>query len=77
MTFLYTAREVYDQNYDREGMSWMKYIEWSKLTHLIELVSLDEILNGVLVKPDYGNGDDWNYIYVDTSYTTPFYTTLD
>ncbi|CAD0221326.1 hypothetical protein [Chryseobacterium sp. JV274] len=76
MTFLYTARGIYDKNYE-DGMSWDKYIEWSKLSHLKELVSLDGILNEVLVEPDYDNANDWDYIHVIEQYQTGFFTTLD
>jgi len=41
--------------------SWKKYLEWNKLTHLTEVVSLDGILNEPLVEPDYDDPDDWNY----------------
>ncbi|MCE7057246.1 hypothetical protein LZF95_21375 [Algoriphagus sp. AGSA1] len=77
MTFLYTARGVYNKNYGEDGMSWEKYIEWSKLTHLTELVSLDGMLNENLVEPDYDNAEDWNYIYCDGILQTDFYTSLD
>lgn len=78
MTFLYTARGTYDKTYDEDGMSWNKYIEWSKLTHLTELVSLDGMLNELLVEPDYyDNVDDWNFIHVVEQYQTGFSTTLD
>lgn len=77
MTFLYTARGTYGKNYDEDGMSWDKYIEWSRLTHLKELVSLDGMLNEILVKPDYNDVDDWNYIHVVELYQTGFFTTLD
>lgn len=77
MTFLYTARGTYDQNYSEDGISWDKYIEWSKLTHLTELVSLDGMLNEILVEPDFDNADDWNYIHVIGQYQTGFFTTLD
>lgn len=58
-------------------MSWDKYIEWSKLTHLTELVSLDGMLNEILVEPDYDNADDWNFIHTAEEYQTGFFTTLD
>lgn len=75
MTFLYTAREVFNKTCPEDGMSWEKYIKWSKLTHLTELVSLDGILNGILVEPDYDNADDWNFIHVVGQYQTGFFTT--
>lgn len=34
MTFLYTARGAFDRTSKEEGMSWDKYIEWSRLVHL-------------------------------------------
>lgn len=77
MTFCYTARGTYDKNYDEDGMSWNKYIEWSELIHLTELVSLDCMLNEILVEPDRNNADDWNYIVVDALYESGFFTTLD
>jgi hypothetical protein len=77
MTFLYTARGTYDKTYNDDGISWDKYIEWSKLTHLTELVSLDGMLNELLVEPDYDNPDDWNFIHIIESYETGFFTTLD
>src|SRR5688500_16089912 len=77
MTFLYTATEKFDNTYNKDGMSWEKYIEWSKLTHLTEVVSLDRLLNDTLVELDYNNGDDWNFIHVSGQYQTSFYTSLD
>ena len=77
MTFLYTARDTYDKNYGEDGMSWSKYIEWSKLTHLTELVSLDCCLNELLVEPDYNNEDDWNFIHFVEHHQTGFFTKLE
>lgn len=77
MTFLYTARGTYDKNYDEDGMSWKKYMEWSKLTHLTELVSLDGMLNEILVEPDYDNAEDWKFIHLVEHYQTGFFTTLE
>jgi hypothetical protein len=77
MDFLYTARGTYDKNYAQDGMSWVKYIEWARLPHLTELVSLDGMLNEVLVEPDYDNGSDWDFIHVVDLYQTNFFTTVD
>lgn len=71
MKFLYTATSKYDKT---DGLSWDKYIEWSQLTHLTELVSLD---NKVLVEPDYENADDWNFIHLIDNFQTGFFTTID
>ena len=77
MTFLYTARGTYDKTYNGDGISWEKYLKWSKLKHLTELVSLDGMLNETLVEPDYSNAEDWDYIYTIGAYQTNYFTTLD
>ncbi|MDR2237843.1 MAG: hypothetical protein LBE92_17100 [Chryseobacterium sp.] len=77
MTFLYTARGTYDKHYNEGGMSWDRYMEWSELKHLTELVSLDGMLNEILVEPDFDNADDWNYIHVIGHYQTGFFTSFD
>jgi hypothetical protein len=51
--------------------------QWSKLSHLTELVSLDASLNEVLVQPDRDNIEDWNFIVVDEEFETGFFTSLD
>ena len=77
MVFWYTARKAYSRNDNEDGMLWDKYIEWSKLTHLTELVSLDGMLNEMLVESAYNNVDDWNFIVVDDQYQTGFFTSLE
>ena len=77
MIFLYTARGTYDKTHDEDGMAWVKYIEWSKLKHLTELVSLDGMLNEILVEPDYDNVDDWDFIHTVEQCQTGFFTTLE
>jgi len=89
MTFLHTALATFDRTYDKGGKScdgegkcsyqkdWNGYIEWSKLAHLSELVSLDGMINETLVVPDYDDGDDWNFIHNDGKYLTHFYTSVD
>lgn len=78
MTFLYTARAIFDNTHRHtNGMNWDKYLEWSKLIHLTELVSLDGMLNEILVGPDYEDGEDWNFIHNCNQYQTGFFTTLD
>jgi hypothetical protein len=77
VTFLYTARAIYDSTYDEDGMSWKDYIKWSKLPHLTELVSLDGMLNHILVEPDYNKEDDLNFIHTVDLYQSNFFTTLD
>jgi hypothetical protein len=77
MTFYYTARATYDKDYDEDGMSWGKYIKWSRLEQLQELISVDGVLNEVLVNPNRDNKEDWKYIVVDEYYETGFYTSLE
>lgn len=77
MTFLYTVRGTYDKYYDEGGMSWEKYINWSRLTQLTELVSLDGMLNELLVEPDRNEASDWEFIVIDDFYETGFYTSLE
>jgi hypothetical protein len=58
-------------------VSWDEYIEWSKLTHLTELVSFDVTLNEILVDTYYEDADDWNYIHAIEQNLTGFFTSLD
>ncbi|MGK9123899.1 hypothetical protein M1D52_07250 [Olivibacter sp. SA151] len=76
MTFLYTARGIFDRSYEN-GLSWDKYIAWSKLIHLTEVVSLDSQLNELLVEPDYSDADDWNFIHTVEHIKTGFFSTQD
>lgn len=77
MKFWYTARLTYDRCYDQDGMSWEKYIEWSKLSQLKEVVSLDMTLNELLVEPDRDNAEDWDHIVINHLYETGCFTDLD
>ncbi len=72
----YTAREIYDSEYGVE-FSWDKYIKWSKLTHLTELVSLDGILNGLAFEPDFTSEEDWKYIVTKEQMITQFFNSID
>jgi hypothetical protein len=77
MIFWYAARETFDNLSQDIEFSWDKFIEWSKLNHLKELISLDHSLNADLVKPNLKNDDDWNFIVIDEYYHTGFYTTAE
>jgi len=76
MDYWYTATETYDNNYE-DGSSWAKYIEFSKLTHLTELISLDGMLNGIVFEPDRGESGDWDHIIVDDLCETGLFNSLD
>jgi hypothetical protein len=78
MKFLYTAKARFDKDYSEKDMNWYKYISWSGLTHLTELISLDGCSQSSnLVEPIYENDDDWNYIYKTDHYLTNLFTSLD
>ena len=72
----YTARKTYDSDHDGE-FGWEKYLQWSKLTHLSELVSLDGILNGLAFEPDFASEEDWKYIVTEEQRMTHFFNSLD
>ena len=76
ITFLYTVLGIFDKTYYKDGKGWDEYVEWSKLTHLTEVVSLDGMLNEPLVEPDYSSADDWNFIHITGERLTGFFTTL-
>jgi hypothetical protein len=73
MIFLYTALGRFDKTSSKDGIGWDKYVEWSKLTHLTEVVSLDGMLNKPLVDPDYNDAEDWNFIHCIGLYQTGFF----
>jgi hypothetical protein len=58
-------------------MSWDKYIEWSGLPQLTELISVDGMLNEALIEPDRHSTEDWKYIVTDNEFETGFFTSLD
>ena len=72
----YTARKTYDAEYGVE-FSWDKYIKWSKLTHLIELVSLDGMLNGLAFEPNFDSKEDWKYFVIEEQMITQFFNSID
>jgi hypothetical protein len=77
MIFWYTAGATYDRSCITGNLSWDKYIEWSRICQLQELVSLDCMLNELLVEPDRESAADWTQIIVDRGYETGFFTTAD
>ena len=79
MTFLYTARQVFDQSTEKYGKSWYEYIEWAQLTHLTEVVSLDGSLNRPIPELDYdlADADFWDHIHNDGKFLTGFFTSPD
>ncbi|WP_431211813.1 hypothetical protein ACQ86N_39410 [Puia sp. P3] len=77
MKVLYTARAKFGKSSDSDTMAWEKYLEWSRLPQLIELISVDGMLNERLIEPDRDDEKEWDYIVIDNMYETGFFTTLD
>ena len=77
MEFLYTAFDTFDKDYNTERISWSRYIEWTKMTHLSELVTLDGGLSEQLVKIDYNKAKDWDNIHFVEQIQTNLFKTLE
>lgn len=77
MKILYVAKAVFNKESNTDTMGWEKYIQWSRLSQLSELVSLDGMLNETLVEPNRENEKEWDYIEVEYGYETGFFTSLD
>lgn len=73
----FTSREIYDKSYSNDGISWSKYQEWSKLYHIEELVSLDSMLNTVVVERDFDSLDYWGFSIVENLIETGFFSSLE
>lgn len=71
MEFRYKAVEKFGP-YD--GEKWTKYIEWSKLFHLVELISLDGILCPSVIDADFEK-DDKYLVWED--FVSDQYTSLE
>lgn len=76
MKYYYTATERFGIDFDPTN-AWQKYIEFSKLTHVSELVSLDNSLNATVFEPDRGDPGDWNFIVIDNLFETGLFNSLD
>ena len=72
----YTALKTYDSD-NKYGFSWKEYIEWSKLFHVKELVSLDGILNELAFMPDLDSSEEWSYIITDQGMVMFFFNSLE
>ncbi len=76
MTFWYTAKNTYNPFFE-DGTGWKKYIEWSKLTHLKELVSLDTILCELAFDPNYESEEIYKHIILDEHYVTDLFNSFN
>jgi hypothetical protein len=78
MTFWFTLRETFDDHEEFEsGRTWPKYIQWSRLSHLTEVISLDSSLNADLLKIEDFVGDFWTVAAPTPEYSTTMVTSLD
>ena len=69
----FTSRNIYDKEYDES--SWEKYIKWSRLNQLEELVSLDGILNDLTFEPDFDT--ETEEIVIEENQVTQFFKSID
>lgn len=75
-TVWYTARNPNDANC-KVNFSWKKYIKWSRLTQLIELVSLDSMLNELSFEPNLDIKETWEYVVTDDGYVTDLFNSAE
>ncbi len=74
---LYTAIAPFNDVSHPGDFSWKGYLNWSKLHHLRELITLDRTLCPSRVQPDYENAEDWNNIHTHGQDITGLYTSPD
>lgn len=77
MNFGYTVRDTYDKDFGGDDTSWATYLEWAKLPHLTELVSLGLQLNVDLVDYDFDSQELRDYSIDGDGYITSFFTSID
>jgi hypothetical protein len=76
MIFWYTARNKFNSQ-NSADFGWAKYIEWSKLTHLKELISLDSSLCDLAFDIDPQNENIYDYLIIDKFYSTDLFNNID
>ena len=72
----FTALKTYDSD-NKNGFSWNEYLEWTKLFHLEELVSLDGNLNKLVFIPDLNAPEEWGHIITDQGMVMFFFNSLE
>ena len=77
MTIYYTARAVFANDYDEDGLGWEGYRAWRNLPHLTEVVSLDCLLNKNLVPYGQNNFKYSEFPISREDRGTNFYESLD
>ena len=73
MEIWYTARKIFDEDFDKSG--WEKYIKWSRLIQLGEVVSLDGLLNKLIFELDYET--EMHEIVIDGNQMTDLFKSID
>jgi hypothetical protein len=75
MEFAYTARATFDSSH---GSGWTKYIEWSKLIQVEELISLDSSLCETIFREDFEDAEIWNNRFeLNSEYFASIYKSID
>lgn len=69
----FTSRNIFDREYN--DSNWEKYIEWSRLNQLLELVSLDGILNDLTFEPEFDA--EIEVIVIEENQVTQFFKSID
>src|SRR6478672_8839663 len=77
MQFYYTARKPFNPSAENKIMSWRSYVEWSKIYHLKELVSLDNMLCELAMEVNYESEEVYNYMLVENGYATDLFNSLE
>ncbi len=72
----YTALSLFGPT-TADGTAWNKYIQWARLPQLIELVSLDGILNPPVFEPDLNSEIDWNFVVTNGLLVTSYFTSKE
>lgn len=72
----YTALNTFDST-NKTGFSWGDFINFSELTHLKELVSLDSNLNRLSFMPDLNAIEEWDYFITEQERVLFYFNSID
>ena len=77
MKYWYTARQACSPIERNDAMDWDAYMNWARLYHLKELVSLDTMLCGLAMHVDYESEELYRHMLVDNEYGTDLFDSLE
>lgn len=69
----FTSRNLFDR--ELNPSAWDKYVEWARLDQVIELVSLDGILNDLVFEPNFES--EHNEVIYNQNPVTQFFKAID